>query len=202
MPGRRSRPGSAATGTPCLDGRTAGRALMRAATAAGDAEFAAWATASWRRLLRIAYMLTGDFHEAEDLLQGTLVKVCGHWRRIPEAEVDLYVRRALVNNHRSRLRRKRVVQFLTASVPDRGDGGQSETVEHRVALTEALASLSTRQRAAVVLRYWDDLTETQTAEILGCSPNSVKVHTRRALAALRGHPALAAYAPTPMGGQQ
>ncbi|CAG7642358.1 hypothetical protein SBRY_30641 [Actinacidiphila bryophytorum] len=85
-----------------------------------------------------------------------------------------------------------MVQFLTASVPDRGDGGQSETVEHRVVLKEALASLSTRQRAAVVLRYWDDPTETQTADILGCSPNSVKVHTRRALAALRGHTALAA----------
>ncbi|WP_433891664.1 SigE family RNA polymerase sigma factor [Streptomyces sp. CA-111067] len=167
-----------------------------------DAEFSAYAAASWRRLLRIAYMLTGDFHDAEDLLQHTLTKVCTHWRRIRDEDADLYVRRALINNHRSRLRRRRVVQFLTPFVPERGHRSQAETVEHRLALDQALASLSDRQRAAVILRYWDDMTEQQTAAILGCSPSSVKVHTRRALAALRGHPALAAYAPIPSGEQR
>ncbi|MFF3404514.1 SigE family RNA polymerase sigma factor [Streptomyces sp. NPDC002659] len=160
-----------------------------------DADFADFASARWSRLLRIAYMLTGDFHEAEDLVQVTLIRVCDHWRRIPGGEADLYVRRALINNHRSRLRKRRVAQFLTSLVPETADRGHTETVEHRVALAQALDSLSSRQRAVVVLRYWDDMTEQQTAEILSCSPNTVKVHARRALAALRAHPALAAYAP-------
>ncbi|WP_432584618.1 SigE family RNA polymerase sigma factor [Streptomyces sp. HD1123-B1] len=160
-----------------------------------DADFADFAGARWGRLLRIAFMLTGDFHEAEDLVQVTLIKVCDHWRRIPDGEVDLYVRRALINNYRSRLRKRRVVQFLTSLVPERPDSGHAETVEHRIALAQALNSLSSRQRAAVILRFWDDMSEQQTAEILGCSPNTVKVHTRRALAALRTHPALATYAP-------
>ncbi|MFG2197194.1 SigE family RNA polymerase sigma factor [Streptomyces sp. NPDC048639] len=160
-----------------------------------DAEFAEFATARWNRLLRIAYMLTGDFHEAEDLVQTTLIRVCDHWRRIPGGEVDLYVRRALINNHRSRLRKRRVTQFLTSLVPETPARGHAENVEHRIALAQALDSLSSRQRAAVILRYWDDMSEQQTAEILGCSPNTVKVHTRRALTALRAHPALATYAP-------
>ncbi|MFJ6216714.1 SigE family RNA polymerase sigma factor [Streptomyces sp. NPDC092296] len=160
-----------------------------------DGDFAQFATTRWNRLLRIAYMLTGDFHDAEDLVQITLVKVCDHWRRLPKAEIDLYVRRALINNHRSRLRKRRVTQFLTSLVPEPAHHGHTETAEHRVALVQALDSLTVRQRAAVILRYWDDMSEQETAEILGCSPNTVKVHTRRALAALRAHPALAAYAP-------
>jgi RNA polymerase sigma-70 factor (sigma-E family) len=174
-----------------------------------DTDFTAYATAAWPRLLRIAFMLTGDFHEGEDLLQTTLVRVCAHWHRIPPDEAHLYVRRALVNNHRSRLRRRRVVHLLTPAVPERAQRAGTESVEQRAALTDALASLSARQRATVVLRYWDDLTEQQTAHVLGCSASSVKVHARRALAALRDHPALRAYAaPDPTsagrdrGGQQ
>ncbi|MCX5233032.1 sigma-70 family RNA polymerase sigma factor [Streptomyces sp. NBC_00233] len=109
---------------------------------------------------------------------------------MPETEVDTYVRRALINNHRSRLRKRRVTQFLTSSVPETGHRGHAETIEHRLVLAQALESLSTRQRAAVILRYWDDMSEQDTARILGCSPNSVKVHIRRGLAALRAHPAL------------
>lgn len=158
-----------------------------------DADFSEFVAAHWSRLVRFAYLLTGDFHDAEDLVQTTLVRVCARWRHIPTTDAKVYVRRALVNNHRSRLRRRRVTQWLTPLVPHRPVNGSEETVEARMALAEALGSLSTRQRAAVLLRFWEDMTEQQTADVLQCSPSTVKVHTRRALAVLRAHPALAAY---------
>lgn len=89
--------------------------------------------------------------------------------------------------------------WLTPLVPHRAVNGLEETVEARLALTEALGTLSTRQRAAVILRFWEDMTEQQTAQVLECSPSTVKVHTRRALSALRAHPALAAYASAATG---
>ncbi|MFE7753451.1 SigE family RNA polymerase sigma factor [Streptomyces sp. NPDC057418] len=164
-----------------------------------DAEFTEFVAARWSRLVRFAYLLTGDFHDAEDLVQTTLVRVRTRWPHIPAAEAHLYVRRALVNNHRSRLRRRRVAQWLTPLVPHQAVNGPAERVEARLALTEALDTLSTRQRAAVILRFWEDMTEQQTARVLECSPSTVKVHTRRALAVLRAHPALAAYASAATG---
>ncbi|MFJ1599249.1 SigE family RNA polymerase sigma factor [Streptomyces sp. NPDC088261] len=159
-----------------------------------DADFTRFVDARWPRLVRFAHLLTGDFHDAEDLVQTTLVKVCARWRHLPAGEVDTYVRRALVNNHRSRLRRRRVAQLLTPFVPHRALRGHADAVETRLAVAEALSMLSVRQRATVVLRFWEDMTEQQTALVLGCSTSTVKVHTRRALAVLRAHPALAAYA--------
>ncbi|MFF2521826.1 SigE family RNA polymerase sigma factor [Streptomyces liangshanensis] len=159
-----------------------------------DADFAGFVDARWSRLVRFAHLLTGDFHDAEDLVQTTLVKVCARWRHIPAAEADTYVRGALVNNHRSRVRKRRVAQLLTPFVPHRAVRGHADAVETRIAVGEALDMLSVRQRATVVLRFWEDMTEQQTALVLGCSTSTVKVHTRRALAVLRAHPALAVYA--------
>ncbi|MFE1343783.1 SigE family RNA polymerase sigma factor [Streptomyces sp. NPDC058757] len=169
--------------------------MTHAAEPETDAGFAAFATAAWPRLVRTARLLTGDFHEAEDLVQTTLAKVYGRWRRIPREDVDLYVRRALVNNNLSRLRRRRVAHLLVPVLPEPArhrDAGHAEHVEERAVLLEALADLSPRQRTVMVLRYWDDLTEQEIAEVLQCSIGTVKTHARRGLAALRAHPRLAA----------
>ncbi|GGQ37085.1 SigE family RNA polymerase sigma factor [Streptomyces althioticus] len=158
-------------------------------------DFAAYAGAAWARLVRTALLLTGDFHEAEDLVQTTLAKVYARWGRVPPDDVDFYVRRSLVNNNISRTRRRRVTHLLMPFLPERvhqSDRGHAESVESRAAITEALASLSTRQRTVLVLRYWEDLPETAIAEVLNCSPGTVKTHARRGLEALRSHPAFAA----------
>ncbi|MFF3754722.1 SigE family RNA polymerase sigma factor [Streptomyces sp. NPDC002018] len=157
-------------------------------------DFAEYAAGAWPRLVRAAHLLTGDFHEAEDLVQTTLVKVCARWRRIPREEVEFYVRRALVNNNLSRVRKRRVIHLLTPLLPERVHGrhaGHAEHVEERAALAQALAALTARQRAVVVLRYWEDLSEQETAAVLNCSVGTVKTHARRALESLRAHPVLA-----------
>ncbi|MFJ7063859.1 SigE family RNA polymerase sigma factor [Streptomyces sp. NPDC101115] len=159
-----------------------------------DDGFAAFAVGAWPRLVRTAQLLTGDFHEAEDLVQTTLAKVYGRWRRVPREEIDLYVRRALINNNLSRLRRKRVVHLLTPVLPEslrHASAGHAEAVEQRTALLAALADLPARQRAVMVLRYWEDLSESEIAAVLDCSIGTVKTHARRGLAALRSHPGLA-----------
>ncbi|MEU3607911.1 SigE family RNA polymerase sigma factor [Streptomyces sp. NPDC035033] len=167
-----------------------------------DAEFAAFAVAAWPRLVRTAQLLTGDFHEAEDLVQTTLAKVYGRWGKVPRDGLDLYVRRALVNNNLSRLRRRRVAHLLVPVLPEPArhrDAGHAEHVERRAELLEALGDLSARQRTVMVLRYWDDLTEQEIADVLQCSLGTVKTHARRGLAALRAHPRLAAGPPSLSG---
>ena len=155
--------------------------------------FAAFAAAAWPRLVRTAHLLTGDFHEAEDLVQTTLAKVYGRWRRIPREEIDTYVRSALVNNNRSRVRKRRVTQLLVPFLSEQSGpphAGHSDAVDERAALMQALAVLSARQRAVVVLRFYEDMSEQEIASVLNCSVGTVKTHTRRALAALRVHPSL------------
>ena len=158
-------------------------------------DFESYAAARWSRLLRTAYLLTGDHHEAEDLVQATLAKVYLGWSRIRGLdEPDAYVHRALVNNNLSRFRKRRVVQLLTARLPERAREGPASQVEERSSLLTALAALPPRQRAVVVLRYWEDLSEQQVAEVLGCSPGNVKSQASRGLRKLREHPALAGLA--------
>lgn len=161
----------------------------------GSPDFASYAGAAWPRLVRTALLLTGDFHEAEDLVQTTLAKVYARWGRVPPDEVDFYVRRSLVNNNLSRIRRRRVTHLLMPFLPERvhhRDNGHAESVERRAAIVEALATLPARQRTVLVLRYWEDLAEPDIAELLNCSLGTVKTHARRGLAALRSHPDLAA----------
>ncbi|MET9539152.1 SigE family RNA polymerase sigma factor [Streptomyces sp. NPDC006553] len=172
---------------------TATTATTRTAATSEDDGFTEFAVAAWPRLVRTAQLLTGDFHEAEDLVQTTLAKVYGRWRRVPRGEIDLYVRRALINNNLSRVRRKRVVHLLTPVLPEslrHTSAGHAEAVEQRTALLAALADLTARQRAVMVLRYWEDLTELEIASVLNCSIGTVKTHARRGLAALRAHPGL------------
>ncbi|MCX5233098.1 SigE family RNA polymerase sigma factor [Streptomyces sp. NBC_00233] len=157
-------------------------------------EFAEFAAVSWPRLVRTAHMLTGDFHEAENLVQTTLVKVHARWGRIPCDEVNVYVRRALVNNSLSRIRRKRVALLLMPFLREtvhRSQGGHAEDVEHCTAVAQALSPLPARQRAVMVLRYWEDMSEQDIAQILDCSLGTVQTHARRGLQALRAHPLFA-----------
>ncbi|MFJ4798997.1 SigE family RNA polymerase sigma factor [Kitasatospora purpeofusca] len=189
----RSRPvAEAAAGPPS-------RAVAGEASGSGVRElgFEAFAATRWRRLVRTAYLLTGDHHEAEDVVQATLAKVFRSWGRISRLdEPDAYVHRALVNNNLTRHRRRRVRQLLVPVLPERAHsaGAGHREVEERSVLLQALAELPPRQRAVVVLRYWEDMSENQVAEVLGCSAGNVKSQASRGLAKLRGHPALASYA--------
>jgi RNA polymerase sigma-70 factor (sigma-E family) len=138
-------------------------------------------------LVRIAYLLTGDRGHAEDLVQTALLRTARHWARARDAP-DAYVRRVLVNlSHdriRSLFRRPR-----ESPLPDEVDtwsidAGYEQVTERRV-MVRALAQLAPRQRQVVVLRYFEDLSVEQTAELLGFSTGTVKSYTSRALARLR-----------------
>jgi RNA polymerase sigma-70 factor (sigma-E family) len=153
-----------------------------------ETEFTEFAAARWSRLVRTAYMLTGDHHEAEDLVQATLTKLYASWHRVRRADdPDAYTRRALTYHHISCHRRRRVAHVLVPFLPETGDRGEAERPENRSALMSALAALPPRQRAAVVLRYWEDLSEQETAAALGCSVGTVRK--------MRNHPALVQLAP-------
>jgi RNA polymerase sigma-70 factor (sigma-E family) len=137
-------------------------------------------------LSRSAYLLTGDHQLAEDLLQTALARTAVHWLRVADSDPEAYVRRAMVNLRTSWWRRRRyAVEVPTAHLPVVAVPDGSETVTRRLALAAALAQLPPRQRALVVLRFFNDMTEAQTAEALGCSIGTVKSQTHRALARLR-----------------
>ncbi|NUR59631.1 MAG: SigE family RNA polymerase sigma factor [Catenulispora sp.] len=159
-----------------------------------EEEFRRFTAARWLGLVRTAYLLTGDLGHAEDLAQTALIKVYRSWHRVRRVDdVDAYVRKVLVNANRSRFRVRRPAEQSYAEVPDHrvtadaGSGG----VEQRDALLAALAMLPPRQRAVVVLRYWEDMSEASVADLLGCSVGTVKSQASRALAKLRSDPDLA-----------
>ncbi|NUP51035.1 MAG: SigE family RNA polymerase sigma factor [Catenulispora sp.] len=156
-----------------------------------DAEFREYMAARWPVLLRTAVLLTGDRQTAEDVVQTALTRVYASWRRVRKVEdVDAYVRRVLVNAHLSRFRKKRVVEHLTDVVPESQGPDVHVTAEQRAALLAALAELPARQRAVVVLRYWEDMTESQVADVLRCSVGTVKSQASKGLARLRNSAAL------------
>jgi len=173
---------------------------VRSGTAQGgdDAQFSEFVAARWGALVHTAYLLTGDFHEAEDLVQTTLAKVYPQWRRIRGDGVASYLRRALVNNNRSRVRRRRVAQLLMPFLPETPSPPSGAGEDHDL-LVAALAGLPERQRAVVVLRYWEDLSLEEVAYELGCSVGTVKSQASRALAKLRADPTLADQAAYLMG---
>jgi RNA polymerase sigma-70 factor (sigma-E family) len=133
-------------------------------------------------LLRTAYLLTGHAQDAEDLVQTTLVKVVPQWRRIAD-NPEPYVRRVLVNENISRWRRRRWRERPTGEVPELL--AHDPDVADLVAVRSALASLAPRQRAVLVLRYYDGLTEAEIADQLGIAPGTVKSQARDGLARLR-----------------
>jgi RNA polymerase sigma-70 factor (sigma-E family) len=151
-----------------------------------EREFREYVHAHTASLHRTAYMLCGDWHTAQDLTQETLANAYRGWHRVRQADnTNAYVRRILVNEARQRWRRRRNrAQVATATtephVPD-----SAEQIVGRAELFEALLRLPLRQRATVVLRYLDGLSERETATALGCSQGTVKSQTSRALNSLR-----------------
>jgi RNA polymerase sigma-70 factor (sigma-E family) len=149
-------------------------------------EFQAYVARRSPALLRTAYMLTGSRADAEDLLQTALAKTYLAWGRIREREaVDGYVRRVMVNTQTSWWRRRRVDEYATETLPERPGRDVTEDLDLHDALWTALSALPKRQRAMVVLRYYEDLSEAETAAVMGVSVGTVKSTTSRALLKLR-----------------
>jgi RNA polymerase sigma-70 factor (sigma-E family) len=148
-------------------------------------------------LLRTAVLLSGgDRHTAEDLLQNALVKAAGRWQRIEDPEA--YVRQVLYRQQVSRWRLKWPRREVSvAELPEvGGDGDAAAATELRLVMRGALARLTARQRAVLVLRYFEDLPEAEVARALGCSVGTVRSTTHRSLARLRVlAPELAALGP-------
>jgi len=153
-----------------------------------EAAFTEFVSREWSRLVRVAHLLTGDIGRAEDLVQQTLVKVHRHWVRVHrDGSPYAYTRAALVNESTSWWRRKRVDETL-GDIPVSADHDHRDAyagVDNRDTLIRALHTLPPRMRAVIVLRYYDDLTEAETARTLGISVGSVKSQTSRGLARLR-----------------
>ena len=147
-------------------------------------EFVEFATAASPRLRRMAFLLCGDWHAAEDLVQTTLAKMFVSWRKIRRQDAaHAYAARTLVNTYLAGKRLKRSEEILTSEVPERPF--PSPAPETRIVVLNALATLPPKGRAVVVLRYWADLSVDQVADMLGCSPGNVKSQSARALDKLR-----------------
>jgi RNA polymerase sigma-70 factor (sigma-E family) len=153
------------------------------------ADFEEFAASRWPALVRLGYGLTGDRYLAEDLAQTALAKAYLAWRRVSRADdPDAYVYRILINAANRRFRRRRVTELPASgrySPPDVAVPDHAPLAADRAELLAALRELPPRQRAVVLLRYWADLTDSQAATALGCSPATVRSQSARALAKLR-----------------
>jgi RNA polymerase sigma-70 factor (sigma-E family) len=147
-----------------------------------EGDFTQFVAVRYGDLLKTAYLLTGSPHLAEDLVQSCLLKVMGRWREVQEPMA--YLRRAMVNDHTSVWRRLRR-ELLSAQLPEPGGGDPTAGLADRTALVAELARLPKRMRSVLVLRYWEDLSEAETAKVLGCSVGTVKSQASRGLARLR-----------------
>lgn len=149
-----------------------------------QAAFTRWAGERQLALLRTAVLLTGDHHRAEDLVQEALTQVAVRWRRLRDQSPEAYARQVIVRGNISwwRKHRRELVDGVERVVPV--PSGEP-AVDRRLLLDHALAALTPRQRAVVVLRYFDDLSERDTAEALGVSVGTVKSQTHLALRRMR-----------------
>jgi len=150
-----------------------------------EEEFVEFAGSISPRLQGMAFLLCGDWHTAEDLVQATLAKVFVSWRRIRRQETaHAYATRTLVNTYLAHKRLKGTGEIPTSELPERA--AELPAPETRMVVLAALATLPPKGRAVVVLRYWADLSVDQVAAALGCSPGAVKSQSARALDKLRG----------------
>ncbi len=158
------------------------------------ASFASYVKERGPVLLRTARSLTSNVNDAEDLLQTALTKTYVAWERIEDHRaLDGYVRRALVNTRTSQWRKRKVDEFVCEELPEPENAPLEDPAEQQVlrdAMWGAIMKLPDRQRAMVVLRYYEDLSEVQTAEVLGVSVGTVKSAVSRALGKLREDPQL------------
>lgn len=139
-------------------------------------------------LSRVAYLLTGDHQAAQDLLQSALTKVAYRWHKVSRFDrPDAYVRRVMYHEVVSSWRRrKRIAEYSAAEPPDLASTvDEADRAERRLLLERALAQLTPKQRAVLVIRFYEDRSEAATAELLGCGVGTVKSQTHKALARLR-----------------
>ncbi|MFC5909426.1 SigE family RNA polymerase sigma factor [Streptacidiphilus monticola] len=158
-----------------------------------DEAFSAFVAQTHGQLHRSARLLTGDWHRAEDLVQATLMKVYRRWRRVQAADsAQAFAQQMMLNLFLTSLRRRWNGEVPKGELPEPGRSGDPETAfDRRDALSRALQSLPKRQRAVVVLRYYEDLSVEQTAALLACSEATVRSQAARALAKLRADAGLA-----------
>lgn len=152
-----------------------------------DHDFESWLAAREPALQRTAHLLTGDIHSAQDLLQNTLARLYLRWERVRTADnVDAYARQALVNEFRTAWRRpRRRVEHIVELVPERPAPEAPAYDGSREAVWRFVCSLPAKQRAVVVLRFYEQLTEAEIADLMSISVGTVKSQSSRALAALR-----------------
>ncbi|MEV5499456.1 SigE family RNA polymerase sigma factor [Nonomuraea fuscirosea] len=138
-------------------------------------------------LFRTAYLLTGDRHAAEDLVQSALARTAARWRGLRDpAAIEGYVRRAMYHEQVSRWRRRaKIVELSTAEQPDVPRDGHADSADLRLTMRAALARLTPRQRTMLVLRYFEDMSETEIARLLGVRVGSVRSQIYRSLERLK-----------------
>lgn len=151
---------------------------------ASEESFREFVSARLPALQRAAWLLTGDVHLAEDLVQTALAKAASRWERIVAGgDPEPYVRRILYTEHVSWWRRRKLSEVVQHDVPEQR---QVEVdVPLRVTMMDALARLTSKQRAVLLLRYYEDLSESQTADLLGVSIGTVRSQTRHAISRMR-----------------
>jgi len=164
---------------------TAGPRLRDASVV--DARLADYVRGQWPQLVRYATALCGDAAEAEELVQSALVRVALRWPLIRDKDnPDAYVRRAIANGYLTVWRRVRSREVRVAETPDVAGPDAMSGFDDVMTVGRALATLPPRQRAVLVLRYLEDRSEQETADLLGCSVGTVKSQSAKALAKLRG----------------
>jgi RNA polymerase sigma-70 factor (sigma-E family) len=182
VPARRARPLATANLTPPKPRPAPADRAERSI----DADFQEFVVSRSRSLLHSAYLLTGNVADAEDLVQSALAKTYQAWNRIEDRKaLDGYVRRAMVNTHISWWRRRKLDEYPTDDIPDQPVADTSASSETKDALRRAIDRLPHRMRAAVVLRFFEDMTEAEVADVLGVSQGTVKSTVSRAVAKLR-----------------
>ncbi|MFI6791285.1 SigE family RNA polymerase sigma factor [Nonomuraea sp. NPDC050383] len=152
-----------------------------------EADFRQFVVERSAALFRTAYLLTGDRHAAEDLVQSALAKTAARWRGLRDrGAIEGYVRRAMYHEQVSRWRRRsRVTEVSTEWLPDQAGGEHADVVDLRLVMRAALARLTPRQRTMLVLRYFEDLSETEIARLLGVRVGSVRSQIYRSLERLK-----------------
>jgi RNA polymerase sigma-70 factor (sigma-E family) len=158
-------------------------------TMGADEDFDAFVRAKRRALVRSAYLLTGDQHLAEDLVQSALARTHRAWSRIEDpANAEAYTRKVMYHIQVSWWRRHRVAESPTETSPEpRSTGGPGEAtgLTNRMTIHGALQKLSTKQRTVLIYRYFEDRTEAETADLMGIAVGTVKSQTAKALTRLR-----------------
>jgi RNA polymerase sigma factor (sigma-70 family) len=161
-------------------------------------DFGDWVTSTGPRLIRFSYLVSGDQRVAEDLAEEAMVRVCHRWRRLAHGgNPDVYARAIVVSQLRSWKRKRSPAgaatdahPVLPAEVTPLSDDDEGGDVADWMTLWSLTLRLPEKLRAAVVLRFYEDLDDDAIGQVLGCSPTIVPVHIRRALDRLRSHPAV------------